>query len=243
MKKLRIVLADANRRELEGYEKICRSICEKNDVSVTFKFYLNSGDLLFDMNDKDFASSVTMLIIDPENGFDVIPSIVRSNGYDGLILYLSRSKSPEHFRQAFDASAFNFIQKGTSQKLLARFHSIFESAIHTAKQNDRQYLAASYAGEYRRIEVTDILYFEAAADHTINVVYKGGSFQFRSTMKSLEEQLVGRGFIRAHRCYFVSIDAIHRVDPDGLTLNNGFKIIVSRDRYASLKTAILNWQT
>ena len=103
-------------------------------------------------------------------------------------------------------------------------------------------MVVSHAGEYKRIQMKDIFYFETAADHMINVIYDGGNFQFLSTMQSLEERFNGRGFIRVHRSYLVSIDAVHRLAPDKITLNNGRRILVSRDRYPSLKSMMLGWQ-
>ena len=238
-----MVLCDTNKQELEGHAKICRAICEQNSIPVDVKLYSNSNDLLFDMGDDEFSSSVNIFIVDPENGFETVPSAIRKEGYDGMILYLSHSDSAEHYRQAFDVGAYNFVQKGTDPKILSRFQAIMESAITTAQQVDRQYLAVSYAGEFKRIDVRDIQYFEAAADHMINIVYTGGSFKFLSTMQSLEERFSDRGFVRVHRSYLVSVDAIHRADSDGLTLNNGYRISVSRDRCASLKTAMLCWQS
>jgi len=241
--KLRIVLCDANKQELEGYATVCRGICEKNDVSADFTFYSNDNEVMFDMGSCEFSAEVSIFVVDPDNGLSEIPAAIRKLGYDGMILYLSHSKSLEHYRQAFDVGAYNFVEKGTDPVILSRFQSVFESALQNAKQIDRQYMVVSYAGEYKRIEVSEIQYFESAANHMINVVYNGGSFKFLSTMQGLEENLRDRGFVRIHRAFLVSVDAIHRVEPDEVTLNNGKRLLVSRDRYPSLKTTMLSWQT
>lgn len=240
MKKLRIALCDSNKDDLEDYGKICRAICENNKIPVELNFYSSSHDLMFDMRDYEFPASVSIFIIDPENGFAEIPVAIRNGGYDGLILYLSHSNSLEYYRQAFDVKAYNFVRKSTDA--LSCFQSIFESALHTARKIDRQYMLASHAGQTERIEVKDIQYFESAEDHMINVVYIGGSFTFSSTMKNLEERFCDRGFIRVHRSYLVSVNAIHRMDFNELTLNNGKKISVSRDRFPALKSVMVRGQ-
>jgi len=239
MKKLQIALCDTNRQELASYERICRDICEQNSISVRFKYYSTIDELLFDMEDDEFLASVDIFVVDPENGFDTIPSLIRKKGYDGMIIYLSHSKSLEHYRQAFDVGAKTFIDKDNVPQNLSRFRSVFNLAIQTLRQIDRQYFVASYAGEHKRIEIKDILYFETAADHMINIVYKGGSFKFLSTIKSLEERFGSRGFVRTHRSYLVSVSAINRVDFDSIALNNGYSIPVSRERYPFVKTAML----
>jgi len=238
MEKIKIVLCDTNKKELEGYATICRGICEKAELPVDLKLYTHSGDLLFDMEDISFSATVSVFIVDPENGFEHIPTAVRKNGYDGLILYLSYSSSLEHYRQAFDVGAYNFIQKGTDPQILSRFHEVFEQSLQAAKKRDRQYLVVGNTGEYRKIEVCDIHYFETAMDHMIKVVYKGGSFMFLSTLQELEERFRDRGFVRVHRSYLVAVDSIHRIDAAELTLNNQSKIPVSRSSIPALKAAV-----
>ncbi|MCL2671091.1 MAG: LytTR family transcriptional regulator [Clostridiales bacterium] len=238
MEKLRIVLCDTNLKELEAYAKICRGICEQRCLPAEVKPYTNRHEFMFDMGDPVFSASVSICIIDPANGSDGIPATLRREGYDGIILYLTHSDAPEHYWQAFDAGAYNFVQKSDR----SRFLSIFEAVLQSAQRAERQYMAVSYAGDYRRVEVRDILYFETMPNHLINVVYKDGSFQFLTTMQKLEELFCRRAFVRVHRSYLVSVSAIHRVNADSLTLNNGCKILVSKERRADLKDAMLCWQ-
>ena len=239
MEKLKIILCGTNETELDGYAAICRGICEKADVPADLLLYANSSDLLFDMNDHSFSASVGIFIVDPENGFETAPAAVRKAGYDGLLFYLSHSSSPAHYRQAFDVGSLNFVQKGTDHKELSRFYDVFNQALQSVKQLKRQYLAVSNVGEYRNIKIEDIYYFETARNHMIRVVYKGGSFEFISTLQKLEESFCDYGFVRVHRSYLVSVDSIHRVETDILTLNNESTIPVSRNNAATLKAAIL----
>lgn len=242
MKKLRIVICDSNQQELEEYANICRSVCIKADIPIELKMYSNSEDLLFDMEDDAFCALVNIVIIDPENGFAAIPKTIRKSGYDGLILYLSHSTKSERYHQAFDAEAFNFMQKGNDAKTLARFQTIFETSLSAARQLERQYIVVSCAGEYKQIEIKDIYYFEGTMDHMVRIEYSGGFFHFPSTLQKLEERLRDHGFVRCHRSFIVSIDAVRQLEFKELTLNNGRKIPVSRSYYASLKSAMDRWQ-
>jgi len=244
MEKLRVIICDANKQEREGYSAICRSICEQSDVPAEVKVYADGSDLLFDIGDDAFVASVGIVVVDPEDGFVTIPSTLRQRGYDGVILYISHANSAEHYRQAFDVCAYNFVQKGADEQSISRFQSVFESALERAQRLDRRFMAVSYAGEYRRIEVKDILYFKtekADASHLVTVVYVGGSFKFISTMQRLEKRLSNDGFVRTHRSYLVSCSAIHRVTRDGIILSNGYKISVSQERVAAVKAALLCW--
>lgn len=242
MNKLRIVLCDENPQEVEGYAKICRSICERSGVPMEMKTYTNGDDLLFDMKDDAFLALVNMIIVEPEGCFAAIPVTARKKGYDGLILYLSDSTKPERYHQAFDVDAYNFVQKGTEMKTLARFQAVFEKSINAAKQLERQYIVVSCAGEYKQIEVKEILYFEGSMEHMVRIEYTGGEFYFPSTLQKLEERLRDRGFARTHRSFIVAIDAIRQLDHNEIVMTNGRKIPVGRNYYSSLKSAVERWQ-
>lgn len=242
MEKIRIILCDENMQEAEGYSKICRSICERCEIPVELKIYTNSNDLLFDMKDDAFLALVNIIIVEPEGNFAAIPATARKEGFDGIILYLSDSIEPECYHQAFDVEAYNFIQKGTDSRTLTRFQAVFEKTILAAKQLERQYIVLSCAGEYKQIEVKEIQYFEGSMEHMVRVEYSDGQFNFPSTLQKLEERLRDRGFARTHKSFIVAIDAVHHLDRDELTLNNGRKIPVGRNYYASLKSAVERWK-
>ena len=191
------------------------------------------------MNNSEFSTEVNIFIVDPENDFSEIPVTVRRLGYDGMIIYLSHSKSADNYRQAFDVGAYNYVEKCVESSTNLRFQSVFEVALQNVKQIERKYMAVSYGSECKLIEIRDIQYFESATNHMINVVYEGGSFKFLSTMQELEERFRDNGFVRVHRSYLVSLDAIGGVRSDEVILNNGESLLVSRDRYQTLKSLIL----
>ena len=241
MERLKIVLCDANKTETESYAAICRAICEQFNVSADIRTYSKSEDVLFDMGDVSFSALVNILIVDPENGFEAVPDTVRRGGYDGLILYLSHSASPEHFRQAWSVRAFHFLEKGSDPQALSVFNEIFGKALQEAKLQNRQYFAVAYAGEYRQVPVKEIYYFETLPkeNHRVKVVYKGGSFVFSSSLKELEEQFSSRGFVRSHSSYLVSVDSIHRINATEVMLNDSSKIPMSRSNVPLVKAAML----
>jgi len=243
MEKLKIVLCDANRQELDEYANVCRNICEQSGIPANFKSYSNNRDLIWDMKEDESFISIDIVVVDPANGFDTIAPHLRDSGYEGMFLYLSHSELPEHFRQAFNVGACHFVQKSANPQILSQFHSVFEAAMRKAVRIDRHYLAVSYSGENQKIAVSDILYFEATAGHLVNIVHKGGCFKFLSTLQSLEERFGDSGFVRAHRSYLISASAIQQVDLNGVTLSDGYKVPVSRDRYSALKAAALHWQS
>ena len=239
MANLKIVICDTNHEDLDGYAKICRAICEKINMPATLTTFSTSQSLAFEMGDPVFCSTVDILIIEPDDGCEALASYVYNKlGYKGIILYLSRSIDEKHFYSAFDVNAFSFIKKGD----LNRFRTIFAEVLSVAKERERSFIAVSYLGEYRSIDIQDIYSFETTENersaNLIKVKYTGGEFDFISTLSELEEKLKNAGFLRVQRSFIVSIDAIHKISYQEVILNNGESLPVSRGMYSELKEAI-----
>ena len=244
MANLKIVICDTNKNELEGHARVCKSICEKKNLPVTILTFGESKTLVFEMGDPAFNDSVDIMIIEPDGGCEALASYLRKQlGYKGVILYLSRSIDEKHFYSAFDVNAFSFIKKGD----LNRFGTVFAEALSIAKEKERLFIAVSYLGEYRNIDIRDIYSFETAEnDHSANLIrvkYVGGEFDFISTLSELEEKLKAVGFLRVQRSFIVSIDAIHKVSYQEVILNNGESVPVSRGAGSEIKEAVHNWNS
>ena len=234
---LRIAICDTTPAELERYAALCRAICERKHVPAVFTTFPSSEALLFQMMHPVFSSAVSILVLEPFNGCEKVAESVRGLGYDGIILYHSRVTDKRYFYQAFDAGAFNYIEKGGQ----TRFEAVFEGAIKAARTLERQYIALRFAGEYRQIDLRDIYYFEASMNHMVCVFFTGGKFLFRSSMSELETRLKGRSFVRVHRSFLVSLGAICRLSFEQATLINGKSIPIGRGNYAVLKEALDKW--
>jgi len=235
---IRIIICDTNKAELETYARICRTICEDKQIPTVLTTFSNSQTLLFEMSDTAFSSMVSILILEPDNGCESVASAVRSSGYNGIILYLSRSSDIKYFYQAFDVKAFNYVRKGD----IIRFPKVFMNTIKAVEQLERQRISLSFAGEYKQIDMRDIYYFETTMDHMVCVWYNGGKFIFQSSLSNLEGRLKEYGFLRTHRSYLVSLNAISRITFDEVTLNDGKAIPISRGRYHVLKEAMDKWR-
>jgi len=239
MAPIRIAICDTNQNELEGHAKICRAICEKNGLPVTLATFPTSQSLAFEMGDPAYCGMMDILIIEPEGGCEAVASYVRNTqGYKGIIIYLSRSTDETHFYQAFDVSAFSYIKKGD----LNRFSAVFTDALQAVQDKERLFIAVSHAGEYRNIDIRDIFYIEAA-HHMVCVRYTGGEFTFLSTLNEMEDRLKDCGFLRIQRSFLVSMDAIHKISYEQVILNDGTIITVGRGVYGELKEAMDKWRS
>jgi len=241
MEPIRIAICDSNPVELENCANVCRAVCAEKKIHAETAAFPSGQMLLFEMMDPAFASMINILILEPINGCEAIAEAVRKNGYDGIILYLSWITEKNYFFQAFDANAINYVEKDRHGGM-SRFIRVFESALKAAREQDRQYVVFSCAGEQRQIDIRDIYYFETAMNHMVCVRYIGGEFAFPSSLSVLEKRLKDRGFFRTHRSYLVALDAIHQVSYDRVILINGKEVPIRQGNCNVLKSAIDHWK-
>ena len=229
---INIVLLDGNQKALEVYSKLCRIVGDNYGYTMNVKPFCDSQSFLFEMSDSVFMHTTDILIIDPELVGEAIPKTIRNMGYKGVILYLTSSDEMMVSLRAFDANAFNVLQKGETH--LKRFETIMKKALTRAGDMRQEYILLKNRDECIRLSLRDIYYF-AAFDHVITAVHNSGSFEFRTSMSELEERLSRYGFVRVNQSYLAAVSYIMSATYETLTLADGTEISIGRKYYPQLK--------
>jgi DNA-binding LytR/AlgR family response regulator len=236
MRKIRIVVCDDNKSELETYSKLCRRISESHNADIEIKSYVSGSDLLFDLEDPKFFSTLDLLFLDiTMPGIDGVQTAkyARKIGYTGLIIFITASD--EHYAQAFDVGAFHYIPKDGNIK---RFEEIFVRALDLSKEIHQEQIFLFAWGELKQIKIREIYYFEVVKG-TMTVFYEGDkSFEFNGTLDKIEERLKDSGFQRIHRNYLVSLPHVKGATYTEITMTNGVVLPVGRTHYHELKDEI-----
>ncbi len=85
--------------------------------------------------------------------------------------------------------------------------------LSTSEKKDYLFIKVDY--QLKRIEYSDILYFEGLKDYVkLYTESTEKPFVFLSTLKSLEEKLPTDRFMRIHRSFIVSLDKIKTIERD-----------------------------
>jgi DNA-binding LytR/AlgR family response regulator len=236
VRKIRIVLCDDNKAELEMYTGLCRKISDSHHVDIEIKAYTSGSDLLFDLEDPKFFNTLDLLFLDiAMPGVDGLETAkyARKVGYTGLIVFITVCN--ERYAEAFDVGAFHYITKGEGA---LRFEEIFMNAVEMSKEIHREQILLSAWGELRQIKIREIYYFEILKG-SLRVFYSGdNSFEFNSTLNKIEERLENRGFQRIHRNYLVSLTHMKSVSYSEVVMENGVVLPVGRMHYPELKEEI-----
>jgi len=89
------------------------------------------------------------------------------------------------------------------------------------------YFFIKCANRYEKVFFNDILYIEALQNY-VSIFTNKGKYIALLLLKTLEENLDGKSFIRVHKSYIVSIDKIESIENNELKIQS-YKIPISRN--------------
>lgn len=122
----------------------------------------------------------------------------------------------EYALQAFDHDVVDYLLKPFS---LERFMMAVQKARERIGQGKPVPEAAKpdyifVKSEYRiiKIELKDILYFESLRDYVAIHTISAGKILTLQSLRSFEEALNGKDFLRIHKSYIISIDKISSIE-------------------------------
>ncbi len=155
------------------------------------------------------------------NGFEMLevldhlPLIVFTTAYDEYAVkafernatdYLLKPFSPQRFSEALAKAREKLAFSDSETELTPSMVNDLSSSIPLAR------IVVKDSKGIHIIGVPEIRYFEAQDDY-IMVHCEQGRFLKKQTMKSLEERLNQKQFVRVHRSYIVNVSSIKRIEP------------------------------
>jgi len=218
----------------EDDETMLKSICgdittvfEQLDISVEIKQFTHSSEL---MDNSDIATlDAVFLDIDmPEfSGIEVAQSL-RDISKRLCIVFVTNMDDLVY--QSIKCQPFRFVRKShldteLSECVSALVHKIASDELCVELPGARGMICA---------KVDDIMCFTSVRHHVYAVTTKE-NIEIVATMKKLEERLSPNGFIRVHSSYLVNYRFIFSIDREGVVMDNGHTIPISRYRIADVK--------
>ncbi len=228
---MRVIICDDNASERAHFRKIMEEVAAEEEIDVDILEFEDAKPLIFEM--EDFIATTDVILLDIHmpgmNGMAAADKL-RKNKYKGEILFVTVSKN--YMLNAFDVHAFNYIVKGETQAEKSK--EVIRELFEAADEKRKEYILFTGVGEYRNIPISSIRYFEVNGK-ILTVHYGSKTFEFVSTIGKVENVLYGKGFVRVHRSYLVSIAAVKSFVYESLTLVDGTIIPIGRKHYKELK--------
>ncbi|WP_175633942.1 LytR/AlgR family response regulator transcription factor [Pedobacter ghigonis] len=140
-----------------------------------------------------------------------------------LIIFISAKK--DYAAAAFDLNVVDFITKPvTPDRFLMAINKAKEiynvsNLLLDNRQDDFVFIRD--AGLIRRLNLDEINYLEAKGDY-VKIYQNEKTYAVRSSLKSIEEKLPGKTFIRVHRSFIVNIGRIDTMEGNTLVMHKNF---------------------
>jgi DNA-binding LytR/AlgR family response regulator len=140
-----------------------------------------------------------------------------------LIIFISAKK--DYAVTAFDLNVVDFITKPVTPdrflKAISKAKEIYNLSNLFLANNQDDFVFIRDSGVIRRIKVDDINYLEAQGDY-VKIYMSEKKYSVHSSLKSIEDKLPGKIFIRVHRSFIVNIGKIDTVEGSTLIIHQNF---------------------
>jgi len=128
---------------------------------------------------------------------------VRSKRRDVKIIFVTTSK--EHYPQAYEVFAFNYILKPLDRERLFR---ILNQAIDELKSGEGQKLSIRYKSAVHNVDCRDIHYIESRDKLILFYLADGSTLRCYGRLDEYEKLLPPQSFIRCHQSFIVNIACV-----------------------------------
>lgn len=222
---LHIAICDDEQEEIEKLTALIKSY----DTDIIISAFKNGRILLDELSDTDTPFDIIFLdIYMPGPDGIKTAKLLRENFIDTKIIFVSSSR--DHYPQAYDVFAFNYLEKPVERSKLFR---VLDAAVREIGRKNAYKISFSYKSTSYTIDCCDICYIESFNKRVMFHLYDNSIIQCCRRLDDVEKDLPKPGFIRCHQSFIVNSAHIHEMGVGGFRV--GQSIIAISKRYA--KTA------
>jgi len=170
------------------------------DPSLKMRTFRN-GNLLIDaLMDSEFNADILFLDIYMP-GLDGIKTAekIREIKKDVKIIFVS--SSGEHYPQAYEVFAFNYILKPLSKE---RLYAIMDRAVEEIKRENHPKIRFSYKSTVYSVDCREIQYIESQDKLILFHLADKSTLQCYGKLDEIEKELPEQAFTRCHQSFIVN---------------------------------------
>lgn len=174
------------------------------DHSFEIITYTNGETLIDDFLDSNPLIDILFLdIYMPEIDGVKTAQKIRNISNDIKIIFISSSK--EHYSQAYEIFAFNYILKPFDRE---RLYHVLDRAIDEIKRELSQKICFSYKSIAYSVNCHDILYIESNDKLILFHLSDGSTLQCYGKLDEIIKELQTQSFVRCHQSFIVNISFV-----------------------------------
>lgn len=230
---IRVAVCDDIREVVKTINGYLLEYQEMNNLKLCINNFYNAEDLWEFLK----PNHCDLIILDIElvemNGVE-LGKRIRTELNDQDIKIIVVSAMENYYKQLFDIQPLNFLLKPVDKMKLFEMLDLAVRLI-----DDKNHIFAFKDKESsHRLRVKDILFFESF-QHNFKVVTVNDSYEFRSSLSEIMNQISDFGFIQVHRSYIINYDQIKNIKYDELIMSNGAVIPISRNKRKETRETLM----
>ena len=217
---IQVVICDDEERILQELKNYVEKSFEKMSVPGTVCAFHDGRRLAKQLE----TMPIDILLLDIDmpymDGME-IARLITERQLPILLIFVTCKESLVY--DSFQYHPFSFIRKRRYEKELEE--TLLRAVEHLQTKRP---LTLQRGSEHIRLELTDILYFEADGNY-MKIVLRQETIRQRGTLVEMEKQLSNRGFVRIHKGFLVNQNAVYRLHMDKVVLVNGEELPIGRN--------------
>ncbi|WP_283650905.1 LytR/AlgR family response regulator transcription factor [Ileibacterium valens] len=227
---MRIWICDDNNEAISSLSEIIEEI-----GSHPLETFVDPVHMLKALKNCDAANVPEIVFLDIElktdqTGFDVFEQISQIN--KSILIIFITAYSNEYAQEVLlrTDNPFGYLTKPFEADYVRQY---LNKASHVHRQG--RFLCCKFKGKEFHIKESSILYLESAK-HVTKIVTNHGTYRVYEKISELLPRLSNH-FIACHKSYLVNLEAVNRLYPNMLVLENGKEIPISRSAKAKVRSA------
>lgn len=222
---------------IEIIRGIVNDFFESRSMVIQMDTFDNAQLLLDAMTEKKESVDIVILDID-------IPSINCFELGEKLrelypdIIFMFYTMHEQFVFDSFSFQPFRYVRKEYAARELK---PALDSALQVIENRTEKFIMLKSQNGISNIEISEIMYYETN-NRRCDVYLKDGSMiNVRKTIKELSAEIGSDNFVFLHRGAAVNVRYIKICSAYDVTLENGTKLIVSRNRIKDVKAAFTRY--
>lgn len=222
---------------IEIIRGIVNDFFDSRSMEIQMDTFDNAQLLLDEMTEKKESVDIVILDID-------IPSINCFELAEKLrelypdIIFMFYTMHEQFVFDSFSFQPFRYVRKEYAARELK---PALDSALQVIENRAEKFIMLKSQNGISNIEISEIMYYETN-NRRCDVYLKDGSMiNVRKTIKELSAEIGSDNFVFLHRGAAVNVRYIKICSAYDVTLENGTKLIVSRNRIKDVKAAFTRY--
>lgn len=157
---------------------------------------------------------------------------------DSEVIIVFITSSPHYAVSGYEVDALNYLLKPVTYAAFE--HEMSRIQTRLRRRSRRELLFTATDGVHHRVAVDDVRYVESVR-HRVDLFTLDATFSIATTLKAMEAELAGDGFLRCHSGLLVNLRHVTGIDGSDCRIRGGGTLPISRPRKREFYAALAEY--